>query len=195
MSKTRAKNNKSNIKNKVGGTMNTQKNMRPNKNMRQNKNMKGGTPTMISSMFDVVHKSIEGLNTNKFFAGLIMIILNIGSKFITIKFSKTQEAYLRNTLGRQILIFAIAFMGTKDIYLSLVITATFVVLANYLLNEDSRFCILPKQMKKIKDAIDINDDGKISDDEIQSALDILTKAKEQKNEKQQELVREKFKNK
>ena len=189
MSKTRAKNNKSNIKNKVGGTMNTQKNMRPNKNM------KGGTPTMISSMFDVVHKSIEGLNTNKFFAGLIMIILNIGSKFITIKFSKTQEAYLRNTLGRQILIFAIAFMGTKDIYLSLVITATFVVLANYLLNEDSRFCILPKQMKKIKDAIDINDDGKISDDEIQSALDILTKAKEQKNEKQQELVREKFKNK
>tara|TARA_X000001036_G_scaffold428029_1_gene457334 strand:- start:107 stop:667 length:561 start_codon:yes stop_codon:yes gene_type:complete len=165
------------------------------KNTRARKNMKGGQPTLISNMFGVVHKGVEGLNSNKFFAGLIMIILNIGSKFITVKFSKTQEAYLRNTLGRQILIFAIAFMGTKDIYLSLVITAVFVIMANYLFNEESRFCILPNQMKKIKDAIDTDNDGKISDEEIQSALDILTKAKEQKNEKQLEIVKEKFKNK
>ena len=171
------------------------KNTKVRKNTNAQKNMKGGKPTLISNMFGTVHKGVEGLNSNKFFAGLIMIILNIGSKFITVKFSKTQEAYLRNTLGRQILIFAIAFMGTKDIYLALVITAVFVIMANYLFNEESRFCILPNQMKKIKDAIDTDDDGKISDEEIQSALDILTKAKEQKNEKQVDLVKEKFKNK
>ena len=37
-----------------------------------------------------------------------MIILNIGSRYIELKFSKTQETYLRMVLGRQILIFAIA---------------------------------------------------------------------------------------
>tara|TARA_B100001250_G_C19766296_1_gene774921 strand:+ start:252 stop:809 length:558 start_codon:yes stop_codon:yes gene_type:complete len=184
--------------------MSKQKSIKNNNNIKNNKNNKkggksktnvGGGKTFPSMFLNIINTSVNSLNSNKFFAGLIMIILNIGSKFITIKFSKTQEAYLRNTLGRQILIFAIAFMGTKDIYLSLVITAVFVILANYLLNEESKFCIMPKKMKEIKNALDTNGDGEISEDEIQDALDILNKAKEQKTEKKQALVNETFKSK
>ena len=53
------------------------------------------------------------LNNSKFFAGLVMIMLNIGSKYITIELSKSQEAYLKNSVGRQILIFAISWMENK----------------------------------------------------------------------------------
>ena len=94
------------------------------------------------NIFNNIHKGILSLNSNKFFAGIVMLILNLGSKFITIKFSASQEAYLRNSVGRQLLIFAIAWIGTKDIYYSLAITAIFVVLADYLFNEDSDWFFL-----------------------------------------------------
>jgi len=56
---------------------------------------------MLSSIKQYAHY----LNNSKFFAGIVMIMLNIGSKYITIKLSKSQEAYLRNTIARQLLSF------------------------------------------------------------------------------------------
>ena len=43
------------------------------------------------------------LNTHPLFIGLMVIMLNIGSKYITIKLSKSQEQYIKNSLGRQFL--------------------------------------------------------------------------------------------
>ena len=77
-----------------------------------------------------------------------MIMLNVGSKYVTIELSKTQEEYLRNTLGRQILIFAIAFTATKDIILSLILTSVFYVLTMHLFNEK-------EQLRKYNDVYQI----------------------------------------
>jgi chitinase len=117
------------------------------------------------------------LNNSKFFSGLVMIMLNIGSKYITIELSKTQEEYLRNSVGRQILIFSICWMGTRDIYLALALTAIFEILTQYLFNENSKFCILPKYVIALSNAMDTNNDGKVSDSEIRKAIEILNKAK------------------
>ena len=132
---------------------------------------------MILDLLKYIHGRLLSLNNSKFFAGIIMIILNIGSKYITIKLSKTQESYLRNTLARQVLIFAIAWMGTKDIYLSLVLTAIFVVLSDYLLNEKSRMCMIPKKWIRLQLAIDTDRDGIINEQEINQAISVLEKAK------------------
>jgi hypothetical protein len=83
------------------------------------------------------------MNNSKLFAGLMIIILNVSSKFVTIKLSKSMEAYLKYTFSRNILIFAIAWMGTRDIYIALGITILFIVFMDYLLNEDSPYCCLP----------------------------------------------------
>jgi|TARA_Y100000992_G_scaffold222561_1_gene154632 hypothetical protein len=128
---------------------------------------------MKFDIFKNFNDMISSLNNNKFFAGIIMLILNLGSKFITIEFSDSQQAYLRNTVGRQLLIFAIAWIGTKDIYTSLIITAVFVVLADYLFNENSKLCVLPKSFKDLKKSIDLNNDNIISDEELQKAIKIL----------------------
>jgi hypothetical protein len=125
------------------------------------------------------------LNNSKFFAGIVMLMLNIGSKYITINLSKTQEEYLRNSIGRQLLIFSIAWMGSRDIYLALGLTAAFTILSDYLFNEESSMCVLPHSMRVFKDSIDTNKDGKISEQEIQNALQILQKAKENEYKNQQ----------
>ena len=67
---------------------------------------------------------IRNINGSPLVAGIMMILLNVASKYISIELSHTQEEYLKNTLGRQILIFAISFTATKDV-LSFVLTAVF----------------------------------------------------------------------
>jgi hypothetical protein len=134
-------------------------------------------PPKTIGILDYIHYNVMTLNNSKYFAGLSMIMLNLGSRFITIEFSETQKAFFQNKLFRQVLIFSIAWMGTRDIYTGLILTAVFTILADHLLNEDSKLCILPAHMKVFKKTIDINNDGKLSDEEINRAINILKKSK------------------
>tara|TARA_A100001011_G_scaffold300014_1_gene313209 strand:- start:1735 stop:2205 length:471 start_codon:yes stop_codon:yes gene_type:complete len=155
--------------------------------VKKDKNKKKGSYSFLGKLGE----SLSGLNNSKFFAGLVMILLNIGSKYITIKISKSQEAYLRNNVARQLLIFAIVWMGTKDILIALAITAVFHVLTAYLFNEDSKWCIIPKHLRQFEDVLDLNGDGKITQDEIDKAKEILKKAT--KREKRKENLRNLYK--
>jgi hypothetical protein len=73
--------------------------------------------------------AIQSAQTNLFFIGIMMLILNIGSRHIVHEFSHGDEEYRQNILLRRIAIFAACFVGTRDIVVSLVLTAAFVVLA------------------------------------------------------------------
>ena len=128
-------------------------------------------------MLKHVRRSLHYINNSKFFAGMVMIMLNIGSKYITIKLSKSQEQYLRNTVARQLLIFSIIWMGTKDILISLAMTAVFVVLTEHLFNEHSSYCIIPQALRNYEDALDVNDDGHVTPDEVENAQRVLEKVK------------------
>jgi len=99
----------------------------------------------VTDIFSLFHDHVKVLNNSKIFAGLMIIILNISSKFVTIKLSKGMESYLKYTFSKQILIFAIAWMGTRDIYIALLITVLFTVFMDHLFNEDSPYCCLPKE--------------------------------------------------
>lgn len=135
-------------------------------------------------MLDIIHTSLTSLNNSKFFSGLVMIMLNIGSKYITIELSKTQEEYLRNNVARQLLIFSICWMGTRDIYLALGLTAVFTILTQFLFNEKSSLCILPKSVKALSEIIDTNKDNNVSEPEIRHALEVLNKAKQKDHMRQ-----------
>ena len=123
-----------------------------------------------------VIKNINGLNSNKFFSGLVMLMLNVGSKYITIELSKTQSDYLRSTLARQMLIFSISWMGSRDIFKALALTAIFNVLTQHLFNEESSYCIVPPQYRTFNKLLDKDKDGQVSDQEIEDAKRILEKA-------------------
>ena len=117
------------------------------------------------------------LNDSKFFAGCIMILLNIGSKFISIQFSKSTEEYLKMMITKELLVFAMAWMGTRDIFTAICLTAAFTVLSDFLFNEDSHVCIVPHHMRVLNKKIDLNNDGKITPEELSKAISILEKAK------------------
>ena len=121
------------------------------------------------------------LNDNKFFAGIIMLIMNIGSKYITIELSKTQENYIKYSLGRQLIIFSILWVGTRDIFISLVMTLLFILFADYLFNENSCYCIMSK---KYREGNTNKDDVPISEKDVNNAINTLKKARKQKESKE-----------
>ena len=130
-------------------------------------------------LFPTLQNHIGSLNSSRFFAGIIMLMLNLGSKYISVNLSQTQEEFLKASLARELLIFSIVWMGTRDIYISIVLTACFIILADYLFNEKSKLCIMPKTFKKIEKSIDLNNDGMVSEDELMKAQAVLEKAKNQ----------------
>jgi hypothetical protein len=132
------------------------------------------------------------LNNSKFFAGVIMIHLNIGSKFITIQFSKSTEEYMKNSLSKQILVFAMAWMGTRDIYAALGLTAVFTILSDHLFNEESTMCIVPHKYRVLDKLLDTDDDGVVSEPELAAAIIVLEKAKREKQRKGQKDAFTKF---
>ena len=121
---------------------------------------------------------MKDLGTNKLLIGVFMIFMNIGSRYIELKLTKGQEMILKN-IAREVLIFTIAFIHTKDLIISFIITGIFIILANFVFNEKSKYSILPEKYKKLASLIDTNNDNVISENEINKAYDILKKARGQ----------------
>lgn len=72
---------------------------------------------------------LEILNDNKLFLGIMLIILNIGSRHLVDELSTNPEEYNRNLVLRRIAVFAVCFVGTRDIVISLLLTAGFIIIA------------------------------------------------------------------
>ena len=148
----------------------------------------GGTSSILSVLtngFHYINNHVMYLNNSKFFAGVVMILLNVGSKFIVIQFSKSTEEYMKFSLSKQLLVFAMAWMGTRDIYTALGLTAVFTILSDHLFNEESHLCVVPHEYRVLNKLIDTNDDGIVSETELSAAISVLEKAKREKQRKEQ----------
>ena len=140
------------------------------------------------SVLDNFNDAIHSLNNSKFFAGIIMIVMNIGSRFISVKFNKSTEEWIRFGISKQLLVFTMAWMASRDIYASLGLTAVFVVLSEYVFNEESKLCLVPEKYRMINNIIDENGDGVVDEEEMKRAIQILERAKKIDTMKNQKLA-------
>jgi hypothetical protein len=131
-------------------------------------------------MFNILNNSIDSLNSSTFFAGIMMICLNIGSRYIQLNLDESTESYIKYALTKEILVFTISWMATRNIYMSLGLTAVFIVLADFIFNEKSRYCLLPKKFIHSRRMNELVDNKILSEKEINDALEVLEKAKVQK---------------
>ena len=132
-------------------------------------------------MMDILNNAINSLNSSTFFAGVMMISLNIGSRYIQLNLDESTESYIKYALTKEILVFTISWMATRNIYMALILTAVFVVLADFILNEKSRYCLLPRKFLKTRKSSELLNDKIISEKEINDAVELIEKAKIQKH--------------
>lgn len=60
---------------------------------------------------------------------MMMLLLNVGSRFIAHELSDDEKEYQQNIFFRRLAIFAVCFVGTRDVVISILLTAGFVILA------------------------------------------------------------------
>lgn len=125
------------------------------------------------------HKTLfDPVNTNKFFIGLMMILLNIGSKYIMIQPSKSMEEYMKLTISKQVLVFSMCFLGTRCVVTSILLTAGFTILSEFAFNEESEYCIVPHHYR-ILHTLPSGDDV-VTEEEYKRATEIVDKYKRNK---------------
>ncbi len=137
---------------------------------------------MIEFFQNINTMYLKHINESKFVIGIAMILLNIGSKYVDFKFTKSQEQMLRNGIAREILIFTIVFMGTRDILYAILLTSAFIILSEYVFNENSRYCLVSDKFKKITALIDTNNDSVVTPEEEAKALMTLKKAEKNRDQ-------------
>lgn len=139
---------------------------------------------MGSKVLTAMHNLFHNLNTSTFFAGFVMIILNIGSRYINLELNSSTETWIKYIMNKEILVFAVSWMGTRSIYYALVITACFSIIVDHLMNVDSRYCIIPSKFRDLHTLTEEKHgpEKKVSDLEISNALHTLEKAKKEKEE-------------
>lgn len=105
---------------------------------------KKGTEGSFQRMTSYLLNFVKPVNDSKLFAGLIIITLNIGSRYVNMNLPKPIESYLKYTFSRNILVFAICWMGTKEVLTALFLTVLFALVMDHLLNDESPYCCLPE---------------------------------------------------
>jgi len=125
-------------------------------------------------ILNYLNNSINNLNNNKYFIGIMMVLLNLGSRYIFLELGKSHDIFFNNKIVRRALIFTIFFVATRDIIASVLLSVFFIIFFLELTHEKSAYCILPKGYVKL----DTNNDGLVSADEIKRAYLTLKHAGE-----------------
>ena len=110
----------------------------------------------LTELNQKLNQHVFTLNNSKYFAGIMMILLNLGSRYLIMELSESQEQMFNNKIIRRFTIFTIVFIATRDIYVSFILTAIFIIFVSNLFNENSNYCIIKKQ-KKIFKSVTKND--------------------------------------
>jgi hypothetical protein len=98
-----------------------------------------GLPTMMA--ISPTDAFLQIFNTNPYFIGLMMLVLNLGGRFISLEVTKKQEQFLQHPWIRRILIFTVLFVATRNIWVAFWTTVTAVLFLGYLFNENSSLCL------------------------------------------------------
>lgn len=82
------------------------------------------------------------LNNSKILTGCLMLLMNIGSRYLINELPNNVDKIFDNMWFRRLIIFAIVFVATRDIKISILITLVFIFFFCYLFHENSSFCLI-----------------------------------------------------
>ncbi len=83
------------------------------------------------------------INTSPYFTASMMLLLNLGGRFLGLELSKGQEQFFMHPYFRRFLIFVVIFVATRNVAIAFWMTIIIILLIGYLFNENSSLCLMP----------------------------------------------------
>jgi hypothetical protein len=84
---------------------------------------------------------MQTINTSPYFVGIMMLLLNLGGRFLALEISKDQEKFLSQPWIRRFFLFAVLFVATRNLVIAGGLTIIMILILGYLFNENSELCI------------------------------------------------------
>lgn len=93
------------------------------------------------------------LNSSRIIGAFLMFVMNIGSKYIAKDVPLAVDIIFDNFWARMFVVLCIAFISTRDIMVSLLITLLYIIIFAYLLNDNSASCIMRDTIIEYKEKL------------------------------------------
>jgi hypothetical protein len=104
-------------------------------------------PQMVEDLeggnMDFLSIAINSLNTNPYLIGMLMLLLNLGGRFLSMELTQKQEEFLQQRWLRPLIFFTVIFVATRNLAVAFWMTLALFLILWILANEKSPFCIIP----------------------------------------------------
>ncbi len=96
-------------------------------------------PALAGAMgaLNPVEVILNGFNTNPYFIGIMMLILNLGGRHLASGLTSEQDKFFQIPWVRRALLFVVIFVATRNVFTAFWLTLGIVLLIGYLTNETS----------------------------------------------------------
>jgi hypothetical protein len=90
------------------------------------------------------------LNSSKLLWGLSTITMQLGARHVVGDLTDMQNKFLQKKAVKYVVLFAMIFVGSRDVMISVAMTIAIYATIDWLLNENSCLCIVPAAMRPKK---------------------------------------------
>lgn len=106
-------------------------------------------PSQLLTIVNPIDTFFTSLGANPFFIGIMMLLLNLGGRFLGMEISKNQEKFMTHPWVRRFFIFTVLFVATRNILVAFFLTILVLLLLAFLLNENSDLYLGGKQPAEV----------------------------------------------
>jgi hypothetical protein len=101
-------------------------------------------PAAMASMgasINPIDVLMTSVNSNPYFIGIMMLLLNLGGRYLSLDISPEQQKFLSQPTVRRFFLFAVLFVATRNIMIAAGLTIIVILIMGYLFNENSDLCL------------------------------------------------------
>lgn len=111
------------------------------------------SPTNSVVSTNPIENTINSLNSNPYFIGSMMMLLNLGGRHLVTGLTPDQDKFFQHPWFRRILIFVIFFVGTRNVLTSLFMSIIINLILSLILNDQSDMYLLKPNIKSSKSEV------------------------------------------
>jgi len=94
-------------------------------------------PAVAMGALNPVEALITSINTNTYFIGMSMILLNLGGRHLAPSLTSDQDKFFQNPWIRRGMLFVVIFVATRNIFTAFWLSIGLILIMGYLFNEHS----------------------------------------------------------
>jgi len=107
--------------------------------------------TQQTTSTNPIENLITSTNSNPYFIGSMMLLLNLGGRHLASGLTPEQDKFFQQTWFRQLLIFVVFFIGTRNLVASFFMAVIFILLIGFLFNDTSALYVFNPSVSVKKD--------------------------------------------